>query len=85
MTGLGTPAQRVAVLITLALFAPALPYISYRKRDCLLLLVPLWGFAYAWQLGWRLALLPYRDWRPREDEMTAARSTQYGKLWTHTP
>jgi len=73
---------RVVVLLALLLFAPALPRVSYRKRDVLLLLIPFWGFAYAWQFGWRLALLPYRDWRPRDDEMATARSTVHAPLWT---
>ena len=69
-------------LLSIVLFIPVLPHMSYRKRDCLLLLVPFWGFAYAWTFGSRAALLPYRDWRPREDEMSAARSTPHAPLWT---
>ncbi|WP_211244293.1 hypothetical protein [Actinospica robiniae] len=73
---------RVVGLLALLLFASALPHVSYRKRDFLLLLIPFWGFAYAWRFGWRLALLPYRDWRPREGEMATARSTANAPLWT---
>ncbi|MBO3744450.1 hypothetical protein J5X84_00120 [Streptosporangiaceae bacterium NEAU-GS5] len=45
---------------------------SYRRRDCvwfLLLLTLPYGLWLAVVVGWRLALLPYRDWRPRPDEM----------------
>jgi hypothetical protein len=49
------------------------PYGSYRRRDAALGLVPLWGWYVACVLSWRAALLPYRDWEPRPDELWRAR------------
>ena len=62
---------RFLEVLSLLLFVPVLPHISFRKRDFLLLLMPYYGFVYAWRFGWRAALLPDRDWAPREDEMPA--------------
>lgn len=62
---------RVLETVSLLQFVPVLPHISFRKRDCLLLLVPFYGFGYAWRFGWRAALLPDRDWPPRDDEIPA--------------
>ena len=45
-----------------------LPHVSYRRRDALMVLVPVWGL---WIVGlafYRLTGLPFRDWRPRPDE-----------------
>src|SRR3982751_5537478 len=49
------------------------PYASYRRRDVWLGLVPLLGWYLACVLSWRGALLPYRDWEPREEELWRAR------------
>jgi hypothetical protein len=49
------------------------PYASYRRRDGWLGLVPLVGWYLACVLSWRVALLPYRDWEPRGDELWRAR------------
>jgi hypothetical protein len=49
------------------------PYASYRRRDALLGLVPLWGWYLTCVLSWRAALLPLRDWEPRRDELWRAR------------
>ncbi|HET9518966.1 MAG TPA: hypothetical protein VFO77_14690 [Actinoplanes sp.] len=49
------------------------PYASYRRRDALLALVPLLGWYLTCVLSWRVALLPYRDWEPRADELWRAR------------
>ena len=46
---------------------------SYRRRDAWQGLVPLWGWYLACVLAWRTALLPYRDWEPRADELWRAR------------
>jgi len=46
---------------------------SYRRRDAWAGLVPLWGWYLACVLSWRAALLPYRDWEPRADELWRAR------------
>jgi hypothetical protein len=49
------------------------PYASYRRRDALFGLVPLLGWYLLCVLAWRVALLPYRDWEPRGDELWRAR------------
>jgi hypothetical protein len=46
---------------------------SYRHRDALLGLIPLYGWYVICLLCWRVALLPYRDWEPRSDELWRAR------------
>jgi hypothetical protein len=49
------------------------PYGSYRRRDAVLGVVPLYGWYLACVLSWRVALLPLRDWEPRADELWRAR------------
>ncbi|WP_189328794.1 hypothetical protein [Actinoplanes ianthinogenes] len=49
------------------------PGTSYRARDGLAGAIPLYGWYLAGVLSWRLALLPYRDWEPRRDELWRAR------------
>ncbi|MBB2942147.1 hypothetical protein FB565_001860 [Actinoplanes lutulentus] len=49
------------------------PWCSYRRRDGWLGAVPLYGWYLLSVLSWRLALLPYRDWEPRRDELWRAR------------
>jgi hypothetical protein len=49
------------------------PYASYRRRDAWLALVPLLGWYLLCVVSWRVALLPYRDWEPRGDELWRAR------------
>jgi hypothetical protein len=53
--------------------AAGAPYGSYRRMDGLAGAVPLYGWYLAGVLSWRLALLPYRDWEPRRDELWQAR------------
>jgi hypothetical protein len=49
------------------------PYASYRRRDTLLGVVPLVGWYLISVLAWRVALMPYRDWEPRGEELWRAR------------
>ncbi|GGL10969.1 hypothetical protein [Mangrovihabitans endophyticus] len=49
------------------------PHASYRRRDAWLALVPLFGWYLCALMAWRVALLPYRDWEPRADELSRAR------------
>jgi hypothetical protein len=49
------------------------PYGSYRRQDGFAGAVPLYGWYLAAVLSWRLALLPFRDWEPRRDELWQAR------------
>jgi hypothetical protein len=53
----------------LAVLAWLCPKVSYRWFDCLMLAIPISGqLIWAPRIMWRLAYLPYRDWRPRPDE-----------------
>jgi hypothetical protein len=49
------------------------PLASYRPRDAWLGLIPIYGWYLTCVLCWRVALLPYRDWEPRDDELWQAR------------
>jgi hypothetical protein len=49
------------------------PYSSYRRRDAAVALLPVVGWYLTCVLCWRAALLPYRDWEPRADELWRAR------------
>lgn len=62
-----TGAWSAAAVVVLA------PYASYRRRDGWLALVPLFGWYLLCVLAWRVALLPYRDWEPRDGELWQAR------------
>jgi hypothetical protein len=60
---------------------------SYRARDGWLGLIPVYGWYLTCVLCWRVALLPYRDWEPRPDELWRARwltGDQLG-LWRTDP
>ncbi|MGW1451647.1 hypothetical protein ACWCO3_25705 [Micromonospora sp. NPDC002411] len=48
------------------------PYASYRRRDALLWLVGPGIYVFS-VIAWRLALAPYRDWRPRPEELPRVR------------
>ncbi|MFF5206084.1 hypothetical protein [Streptosporangium sp. NPDC000396] len=43
--------------------------VSYRSRDILIILVPIYGWIWAGKIMWRIAYLPYVDWRPCPNEM----------------
>ena len=49
------------------------PLGSYRRRDAWLGLIPIYGWYLTCVLCWRVALLPFRDWEPRDDELWRAR------------
>jgi hypothetical protein len=72
-------ASHLLNLVAILVFAPFLPAVSFRRRDFALLLVPFYGFGYAWRFGYRLASLPYRDWPLRPDEYAAAGLGPLGK------
>ncbi|WP_327044745.1 hypothetical protein OG320_23755 [Microbispora sp. NBC_01189] len=45
------------------------PKVSYRRRDCLMYLVPLYGvLVFPFIIFWRIVRLPLRDWPSRPDE-----------------
>jgi hypothetical protein len=51
----------LAVLPSMLLIALLAPLVSYRRRDVLLLLVPLWNLVVLWTIGSRISRLPCRD------------------------
>jgi hypothetical protein len=59
----------LAVLPSVLLIALLAPLVSYRRRDVLLLLVPLWNLVTVWTIGSRISRLRYRDWPLRLDEI----------------
>jgi len=59
----------LAALPSVLLIALLAPLVSYRRRDVLLLLVPLWNLVMIWTIGSRISRLPYRDWPLRRDEI----------------
>jgi hypothetical protein len=59
----------LAVLQSVLLIALLAPLVSYRRRDVLILLVPLWNLVMVWTIGSRLSRLPCRDWPLRPDEI----------------
>jgi hypothetical protein len=59
----------LAVLPSVVLIALLAPLVSYRRRDVLLLLVPLWNLVMVWTIGSRISRLPSRDWPLRPDEV----------------
>jgi hypothetical protein len=63
------------------------PRSSYRRRDAVLGLVPLLGWYLTALMSWRVALLPYRDWEPRGDELWRARWLTGGLIgfWRSDP
>jgi hypothetical protein len=61
--------EPLAVVPSVLLIALLAPLASYRRRDVLLLLVPLWNLFMIWTIGSRIARLPYRDWPLRRDEI----------------
>jgi hypothetical protein len=58
----------VAAVLNIAFFAFLARKGSYRWFDAFLLLVPVYGIFWACRIFWRVANLPYRDWRPRPFE-----------------
>lgn len=76
----------LAFAVTALLCAVLLPHVSYRRRDWLFIaFVPIWNIVVACRLGWRLALLPYRDWPPRPDERGRVRAIPGTELYELDP
>ncbi len=53
------PLRASAVLLPLILLALVLPKIGHRRRDALLLLVPIRAISFSWNVSRRLADLPH--------------------------
>ena len=58
---------------TVLIFGLLAPLVSYRRRDALFLLVPIWGVVVVWIIGSRIATLPERDWPQQPQEPKLAR------------
>jgi hypothetical protein len=58
----------ISVLPLLGIYGPLASLVSYRKRDVLLVLVPVWQLIWTMRITWRVVFLPYRDWPPRPHE-----------------
>lgn len=71
-SGRGPVADLSAIAIPMAATAWLAPYASYRRRDALLWLVGPGIYVFS-VIAWRLALAPYRDWRPRPEELPRVR------------
>ncbi|GAB4104956.1 hypothetical protein GCM10028790_39750 [Micromonospora taraxaci] len=71
-SGRGPVADLSAIAVPMAATAWLAPYASYRRRDALLWLVGPGIYVFS-VIAWRLALAPYRDWRPRPEELPRVR------------
>ena len=60
--------QLLASLPVFFLIGLLAPLVSNRRRDALLLFVPIAGLIMLWRIGSRLVRLPDRDWPRRPDE-----------------
>jgi hypothetical protein len=71
-----------ALLLPAMLIAWLAPKVAYRRRDAAYFLL-LWPYLMG-VIAWRIALLPYRDWAPRDDEAKQARwhrSPRHAGYW----
>jgi hypothetical protein len=59
----------LALLPMLLLIGLLAPLVSYRRRDALFMLVPIWNLVVVWRIGSRLARMSRRDWPQRPAEM----------------
>ncbi|MEU7850190.1 hypothetical protein AB0B74_04595 [Micromonospora parva] len=81
--GSGPLADLSAVAVPMAATAWLAPHASYRRRDALLWLVGPGIYVFA-VIAWRVALAPYRDWRPRPEEkprMRWSRDPEHAGTW----
>ncbi|SIN28436.1 hypothetical protein [Micromonospora cremea] len=84
--GRGPLADLSAIAVPVVVTARLAPRASYRRRDALLWLVGPGIYIFA-VIAWRLALLPYRDWKPRPEEvprMRWLRGPEHAGMW-HLP
>ncbi|MBQ1009903.1 hypothetical protein KBX53_02845 [Micromonospora sp. M51] len=81
--GSGPLADVSAVAVPMAATAWLAPDASYRRRDALLWLIGPGLYVLA-VIAWRVALAPYRDWRPRPEEahrMRWSRDPEHAGTW----
>ena len=53
----------LVILITLGIVGPK---VGYRWFDCFFAMIPIYGIFFIFRLAYRLANLPYVDWKIRE-------------------
>ncbi|MEV4654662.1 hypothetical protein [Micromonospora sp. NPDC049301] len=81
--GHGPAADLSAIVVPVAVTAWLAPRASYRRRDALLWVVGPGIYIFA-VIAWRLALAPYRDWKPRPEEvprMRWLRGPEHAGMW----
>lgn len=66
-------------LLALTLFLPA-TRVGYRKRDFLLLLIPLYNYFLICRIVWRTVYLPFADWLPRDEDAANWRQVPHPRL-----
>ncbi|MET8371230.1 hypothetical protein [Micromonospora profundi] len=82
----GAMADLAPLVVPVVLTAWLAPYASYRRRDALLWLVGVGGLVFV-VIAWRVAYAPYRDWRPRPEEvprMHWLNDPEHAGLWYAT-
>ncbi|MBQ0978628.1 hypothetical protein [Micromonospora sp. M61] len=81
--GRGPMADLSAIALPMTATAWLAPYASYRRRDALLWLVGPGIYVFT-VIAWRVALAPYRDWRPRPEEkprLRWSRDPEHAGTW----
>jgi hypothetical protein len=68
----GSTLASLPILFLVGLLAPL---VSYRRRDALLVIVPIYNLVVLWRIGSRLVRLPDRDWPQRPDEIGRRQNT----------
>ncbi|MEU7820705.1 DUF2510 domain-containing protein [Catellatospora sp. NPDC049133] len=66
-------------LLALTLFLPA-TRAGYRKRDFLLLMIPLYSYFLICRIVWRISYLPFADWLPRDEDAANWRQVPHPTL-----
>ncbi|GAA1403708.1 DUF2510 domain-containing protein [Catellatospora coxensis] len=66
-------------LLALTMFLPA-TRVGYRKRDFLLLLIPLYNYFLICRIVWRTTYLPFADWLPRDEDAANWRQVPHPTL-----
>lgn len=79
----GLAVARLFIVVGIGLLSR---FSSYRLRDSLLGLIPIYGEILLIKLCWRAVFFPYVDWAPRESErdeldVTSGRAGEKGVVW----
>jgi hypothetical protein len=60
--------ELLSLVPSMLLVALLAPLVSYRRRDGLILVIPVWNVVVVWRIGYRLAELSQRNWPLRPDD-----------------